>query len=76
MEKVGELKKDDIQFQSIAFKKDDKCRTAADHAKELGNNMEDFKRRTGANQVNIVGHSKGGLMQKRIWRILPLAIVM
>jgi triacylglycerol esterase/lipase EstA (alpha/beta hydrolase family) len=55
------LKKDGIQFQSIAFKSDDKCGTAADHAKELSNIIEDFKRRTGANQVNIVGHSKGGL---------------
>jgi uncharacterized alpha/beta hydrolase family protein len=56
------LKKDGIQFQSIAFKKsDDKCGTASDHAKELSNIIEDLKRRTGANQVNIVGHSKGGL---------------
>ena len=56
------LKTDGIQFQSIVFKKsDDKCGTASDHAKELSNIIEDFKKRTEANHVNIVGHSKGGL---------------
>jgi uncharacterized alpha/beta hydrolase family protein len=59
------LKKDGITFYPITFyKSDDKCSSAADHAKELNlqvqqilNNMT----RSSPKQVNIVGHSKGGL---------------
>lgn len=59
------LKEDGIEFETVTFKKSDdkydKCGTTSDHAKELGSIVEDFKRKTGAGQINIVGHSKGGL---------------
>src|ERR671911_2378922 len=46
----------------ITFKQsDDKCGSAADHAKELSNIIGQIKKDTGQNKVNIVGHSKGGL---------------
>jgi pimeloyl-ACP methyl ester carboxylesterase len=56
------LKKDNIPVFPIAFKQsDDKCGSAADHAKELSSQIGDIKDKTGQNKVNIVGHSKGGL---------------
>jgi Alpha/beta hydrolase of unknown function (DUF915) len=57
------LKKDGISaVYPIAFKQsDDKCGSAADHAKELSNIIGQIKKETGQNKVNIVGHSKGGL---------------
>jgi uncharacterized alpha/beta hydrolase family protein len=62
------LKKDGITFYPITFyKSDDKCGSAADHAKELNlqvqqilNNMT-ARGSSSPKQVNIVGHSKGGL---------------
>jgi pimeloyl-ACP methyl ester carboxylesterase len=39
----------------------DKCGSAADHAKELGQIIKEMKMKTGQDKVNIVGHSKGGL---------------
>ena len=56
------LKKDGIQYFPITFyKSDDKCGTAADHAKELDKQIQEIQNKTGSKQVNIVGHSKGGL---------------
>jgi len=57
------LKKDGISaVYPITFKQsDDKCGSAADHAKELSNIIGQIKKETGQNKVNIVGHSKGGL---------------
>jgi pimeloyl-ACP methyl ester carboxylesterase len=56
------LKKDGIQVFTIAFKdSDDKCGSAAEHAKELEKRVQDVKKQTGSDKVNIVGHSKGGL---------------
>jgi triacylglycerol esterase/lipase EstA (alpha/beta hydrolase family) len=62
------LKKDGITFYPITFyKSDDKCGSAADHAKELNLQVQQIlnnKTTTGSSppkQVNIVGHSKGGL---------------
>lgn len=56
------LKKDNIQPFSITFKQsDDKCGSAAEHAKELSSLIADVKDQTGQDKVNIVGHSKGGL---------------
>lgn len=40
---------------------DDKCGSADEHAKELGQVIKEVKRETGQDKVNIVGHSKGGL---------------
>ena len=46
----------------ITFKQsDDKCGSAADHAKELSNIIGQIKKETGQNKVNIIGHSNGGL---------------
>ena len=57
------LKKDGISdVYPITFKQsDDKCGSAADHAKELSNIIGQVKEETGQNKVNIVAHSKGGL---------------
>jgi pimeloyl-ACP methyl ester carboxylesterase len=57
------LTKDGIQYHTITFRdSDDKCGTAIAHAVELGKRVDeiltdsqDFR------QVNIVGHSKGGI---------------
>ena len=56
------LKKDGIVVYPITFKEsDDKCGSAAEHAKELSKIIGQIKDETGHNKVNIVGHSKGGL---------------
>jgi uncharacterized alpha/beta hydrolase family protein len=59
------LKKDGITFYPITFyKSDDKCGSAADHATELNLQIQQIlNNMTGLSpkQVNIVGHSKGGL---------------
>jgi pimeloyl-ACP methyl ester carboxylesterase len=56
------LKRDNIPFFTITFKdSDDKCGSALEHAKELEKRVQDIKQQTGADRINIVGHSKGGL---------------
>jgi triacylglycerol lipase len=40
---------------------DDECGSAQEHAQELGKIIQEVKRQTGQDKVNIVGHSKGGL---------------
>jgi triacylglycerol esterase/lipase EstA (alpha/beta hydrolase family) len=56
------LKKDGIPAFPITFRQsDDKCGSAAAHAKELSEKIGEIKSQTGQNQVKIVGHSKGGL---------------
>jgi uncharacterized alpha/beta hydrolase family protein len=60
------LKKDGIAFYPITFyKSDDKCGSAADHAKELNTQVQQILKNTttgsSPRKVNIVGHSKGGL---------------
>ena len=58
----GLLKNDGIPFYPITFKQsDDKCGSVIDHAKELNNIVQQIQNITGSKQVNIVGHSKGGL---------------
>ena len=57
------LAKDGIQYHTITFQdSDDKCGTAIAHAVELGKRVDeilgDFQN---YRQVNIVGHSKGGI---------------
>ncbi len=59
---VDLLKKDGISAYPITFKQsDDKCGSAAEHAKELSKIIGQIKDETGQNKINIVGHSKGGL---------------
>jgi uncharacterized alpha/beta hydrolase family protein len=59
------LKKDGITFYPITFyKSDDKCGSAADHAKELNLQVQQILGNMAGSahkQVSIVGHSKGGL---------------
>jgi pimeloyl-ACP methyl ester carboxylesterase len=53
-----------IPFCTITFHQSpsgDRCGSAADHANELARIVQDVKTMAGQNQVNIVGHSKGGL---------------
>jgi len=50
-----------IPYCTVSFKGDDKCGTATDHAKELNEIVQTVKNITHQKQVNLVGHSKGGL---------------
>ena len=50
-----------FNVQAVKFDGNDKCGSAANHAKQLKNIVEDFKTSTGSDKINIVGHSKGGL---------------
>lgn len=45
----------------ITFERDDECGSAKQHAAELADTIDRILVDTGHNQVNIVGHSKGGL---------------
>jgi pimeloyl-ACP methyl ester carboxylesterase len=56
------LKVDGIPFCTVSFhNSDDMCGSAADHARELEQIVQYVKSITGQTNVNIVGHSKGGL---------------
>ena len=56
------LNQDKIPFCIISFEQSsDACGSSADHAKELAQIVQNIKSKTGQNQVNIVGYSKGGL---------------
>lgn len=62
------LKADNITFKAVEFKDyseteidEDACGSSADHAKELNAIVEDFRKNTKAEKINIVAHSKGGL---------------
>ena len=56
------LRKDGIQFFTVTFKdSDDKCGSAKQHAIELEKMVQDIKEQSGAQKINMVGHSKGGL---------------
>ena len=56
------LRKDGIQFFTVNFKNsDDKCGSAEQHAIELEKMVQEIKGQSGAQKINIVGHSKGGL---------------
>jgi pimeloyl-ACP methyl ester carboxylesterase len=51
-----------IPFCTVSFQQsNDACGSAADHARELGQIIQNVKSASGQNQVNIVGYSKGGL---------------
>jgi pimeloyl-ACP methyl ester carboxylesterase len=45
----------------ITFQNDDRCGSAEEHAEELSGIVDRIVADTGHEQVNIVGHSKGGL---------------
>ena len=56
------LTNDGIQYHTITFQEsDDKCGTALAHAVELGKRVDEILRSNLSSQVNIVGHSKGGI---------------
>jgi uncharacterized alpha/beta hydrolase family protein len=50
-----------IYAEAVTFNGNDKCGSAADHAEQLRNKVEEFKTRTHSDHINIVAHSKGGL---------------
>lgn len=55
------LLKDNIPYCTVSFQSDDECGTAIEHAKELNKIVQKVKIITHQKQVNLVGHSKGGL---------------
>ena len=56
------LTNDGIQYHTITFQEsDDKCGTALAHALELGKRIDEIIGSNPSGQVNIVGHSKGGI---------------
>jgi triacylglycerol lipase len=56
------LTNDGIQYYTITFQEsDDKCGTALAHALELGKRIDEIIGSNPSGQVNIVGHSKGGI---------------
>jgi pimeloyl-ACP methyl ester carboxylesterase len=54
------LDADGIRYCTVSFS-DDECGSALDHSHELSQIVQQVKSWTPHNQVNIVGHSKGGL---------------
>jgi triacylglycerol esterase/lipase EstA (alpha/beta hydrolase family) len=57
----SQLQDDGIPYCTVTFQNDDMCGTAAAHADELSQIVQRVKMLTHENQVNMVGHSKGGL---------------
>lgn len=57
------LSVDHITYRTVTFGQPyyDACGSAQDHANQLNAIIQEMKRATGQNQVNIVDHSKGGL---------------
>ncbi|MDQ5842509.1 MAG: alpha/beta fold hydrolase [Thermoproteota archaeon] len=56
------LTNDGIQYHTITFQEsDDMCGTALAHAVELGKRVDEILSSSPSGQVNIVGHSKGGI---------------
>ena len=55
------LLKASVPYCTVSFKDDDKCGTSKAHAKELDEIVQGVKNMTHQKQVNLVGHSKGGL---------------
>jgi pimeloyl-ACP methyl ester carboxylesterase len=56
------LQNDSIPYCKVSFQSsDDECGSAAAHATELSQIVQRVKMLTHENQVNMVGHSKGGL---------------
>jgi triacylglycerol esterase/lipase EstA (alpha/beta hydrolase family) len=49
-----------IRYCTVSFS-DDECGSALDHSHELSQIVQQVRSWTPHNQVNIVGHSKGGL---------------
>jgi len=56
------LLKGSVPYCTVSFiRSNDKCGTATDHADELNEIVQGVKNITHQKQVNLVGHSKGGL---------------
>jgi pimeloyl-ACP methyl ester carboxylesterase len=58
---VSDLETAGFNVKAVEFNGNDRCGSAADHAKQLINIVEEFKASTGSDKINIVAHSKGGL---------------
>jgi uncharacterized alpha/beta hydrolase family protein len=58
---VMKLETAGFNVKAVEFNGNDKCGSAADHARQLRNIVKDFKTSSGSEKINIVGHSKGGL---------------
>jgi triacylglycerol esterase/lipase EstA (alpha/beta hydrolase family) len=59
---VSWLREDNFtNIYPIKFQHDDKCGSVQEHASELSSIIDEILEETSEDQVNIVGHSKGGL---------------
>ncbi len=57
----GLLKNSSVPYCTVSFKGNDECGASTAHAKELNDIVQKVKNITHEKQVNLVGHSKGGL---------------
>jgi pimeloyl-ACP methyl ester carboxylesterase len=57
-DKLGQV---GIYTKAVTFPRNDECGSAIDHAIQLNKIVRDFKEEAGAEKINIVTHSKGGL---------------
>ncbi len=55
------LRNDSINASAVTFTLDDVCGSAEEHALELDRQIKKITSETGAEKINIVAHSKGGL---------------
>jgi hypothetical protein len=50
-----------IPHKAVTFTQNDECGSAKDHAIELNEKVDNFKKKMHTDKINIVAHSKGGL---------------
>jgi pimeloyl-ACP methyl ester carboxylesterase len=58
---LPELEKEGIKAKAVHFPIDDDCGSSESHAQQLDIIVQRFKIETGADKINVVAHSKGGL---------------
>src|SRR5215216_5938083 len=58
---LPELRGEGIKAKAVHFPIDDDCGSSESHAQQLDTIVQRFKSETGADKINVVAHSKGGL---------------
>ena len=70
------LKNEGINASPVTFNQVDECGSADEHAIELNQIVQDFRTKTGAEKMNIVAHSKGGLDARAYLATIFLMIIL